>query len=92
MNQIVSIITFGIDYDHSFAASSIPESLREQLDEAESALVSVPTITRTLPLGISLPTRQPSCRLVSLLPRRPSLTSSASLSLSTSRRRSRSWL
>ena len=34
----VSIITFGIDYDHSFAASSIPESLREQLDDAESAL------------------------------------------------------
>ena len=39
MNRItVSIITFGIDYDHSFAASSIPESLREQLDDAESAL------------------------------------------------------
>ena len=39
MNRItVSITTFGIDYDHSFAASSIPESLREQLDEAESAL------------------------------------------------------
>ena len=34
----VSITTFGIDYDHSFAASSIPESLREQLDDAESAL------------------------------------------------------
>lgn len=34
----VSIITFGIDYDHSFAASSIPESLREQLDDAEAAL------------------------------------------------------
>lgn len=34
MNRItVSITTFGIDYDHSFAAS-----LREQLDEAESAL------------------------------------------------------
>lgn len=39
MNRItVSITTFGIDYDHSFVASSIPESLREQLDEAESAL------------------------------------------------------
>ena len=39
MNRItVSITAFGIDYDHSFAASSIPESLREQLDEAESAL------------------------------------------------------
>lgn len=39
MNRItVSITTFGIDYDHSFAASSIPESLREQLDDAESAL------------------------------------------------------
>ena len=39
MNRItVSITIFGIDYDHSFAASSIPESLREQLDEAESAL------------------------------------------------------
>ena len=39
MNRItVSIITFGIEYDHSFVASSIPESLREQLDEAESAL------------------------------------------------------
>lgn len=34
----VSITTFGIDYDHSFAASSIPESLREQLDDAEAAL------------------------------------------------------
>lgn len=39
MNRItVSITTFGIDYDHNFVASSIPESLREQLDEAESAL------------------------------------------------------
>ena len=39
MNRItVSIIAFGIDYDHSLVASSIPESLREQLDEAESAL------------------------------------------------------
>ncbi len=39
MNRItVSITTFGINYDHSFAASSIPESLREQLDDAESAL------------------------------------------------------
>jgi len=39
MNRItVSITTFGIDYDRSFVASSIPESLREQLDEAESAL------------------------------------------------------
>lgn len=38
MHQIVSITAFGIDYDHSFAASSIPESLREQLDDAESAL------------------------------------------------------
>ena len=38
MHQIVSITAFGIDYDHSFVASSIPESLREQLDEVESAL------------------------------------------------------
>ena len=39
MNRItVSIIAFGIDYDHSFVASSIPESLREQLDDAEAAL------------------------------------------------------
>lgn len=38
MHQIVSITAFGIDYDHSFVASSIPESLREQLDDAESAL------------------------------------------------------
>ncbi len=38
MHQIVSITAFGIDYDHSFAASSIPGSLREQLDEVESAL------------------------------------------------------
>lgn len=34
----VSITTFGIEYNHGFAASSIPESLREQLDDAESAL------------------------------------------------------
>ena len=34
----VSITTFGINYDHSFAASSIPESLRERLDDAEAAL------------------------------------------------------
>lgn len=34
----VSITTFGIDYDHSFAASSIPGALREEIDEAESAL------------------------------------------------------
>mgnify|MGYP000852503424 CR=1 FL=1 len=38
MNQIVSITTFGIAYDPSFAALSIPGSLREQLDEVESAL------------------------------------------------------
>jgi hypothetical protein len=39
MNRItVSITTFGIDYDHSFAASSIPGPLREQLDGVESAL------------------------------------------------------
>jgi hypothetical protein len=39
MNRItVSITTFGIDYDRSFAASSISGPLREQLDEAESAL------------------------------------------------------
>lgn len=39
MNRItVSITTFGINYDHSFAASSIPESLRERLDDAEAAL------------------------------------------------------
>jgi hypothetical protein len=39
MNRItVRITAFGIDYDHSFAASSIPGPLREQLDEAESAL------------------------------------------------------
>jgi hypothetical protein len=36
MNQIVSITAFGIDYDHSFVASSMP--LREQLDEAEACL------------------------------------------------------
>lgn len=34
----ISITTFGIEYDHSFAASSIPASLQEQLDEVESAL------------------------------------------------------
>lgn len=34
----VSITTFGIEYDRSFAASSIPASLQEQLDEVESAL------------------------------------------------------
>ena len=34
----VSITTFGIEYDHSFAASSIPASLQEQLDEVESAM------------------------------------------------------
>lgn len=39
MNRItVSIATFGIDYDHSFVASSIPASLQEQLDEIEVAL------------------------------------------------------
>jgi len=39
MNRItVSITTFGINYDHSFAASSIPESLRERLDDAKAAL------------------------------------------------------
>jgi len=39
MNRItVRITAFGIDYDHSFAASSIPGPLREQLDEVESAL------------------------------------------------------
>ena len=34
----ISITTFGIEYDRSFAASSIPASLQEQLDEVESAL------------------------------------------------------
>jgi len=39
MNRItVSITTFGIEYDHSFVASSIPASLQEQLDEVEVAL------------------------------------------------------
>jgi hypothetical protein len=39
MNRItVSITAFGIDYDHSLVASSISGPLREQLDEAESAL------------------------------------------------------
>jgi hypothetical protein len=56
MNRItVSIITFGIDYDHSFAASSIPASLQEQLDEVEVALDAAvtaddyPTVTRLSP-------------------------------------------
>ena len=34
----ISITTFGIVYDHSFVASSIPASLQEQLDEVESAM------------------------------------------------------
>jgi len=34
----VSILTFGIDIDPNFIASSIPASLQEQLDEAEVAL------------------------------------------------------
>ena len=34
----VSITTFGIEYDRSFVASSIPATLQEQLDEVEAAL------------------------------------------------------
>jgi len=56
MNRItISITTFGIDYDHSFAASSIPGSLREQLDEVEVALDAAvtaddyPTVTKLSP-------------------------------------------
>lgn len=56
MNHItVSITTFGIDYDHSFVASSITASLQEQLDEVEVALDAAvtaddyPTVTKLSP-------------------------------------------
>jgi hypothetical protein len=56
MNHItISITTFGIEYDHNFAASSIPASLREQLDEVEVALDAAvtaddyPTATKLSP-------------------------------------------
>ena len=41
MNRVsVSITNFGIVYDHSFVASSIPASLQEQLDEVEAVLAA----------------------------------------------------
>ena len=66
MHQIVSITAFGIDYDHSFVASSIPESLREQLDEAESALEGAdkyPSAT-TGYLVVHPPTKLSPCQFV----------------------------
>ena len=51
----ISITTFGIEYDHSFAASSIPATLQEQLDEVEVALDAAvtaddyPTATKLSP-------------------------------------------
>lgn len=58
MNRItVSITTFGIDYDHSFVASSIPASLQEQLDEVEVALDAAVTAD-DYPTAVKLSPRQ----------------------------------
>ena len=53
----VNITTFGIEYDHSFVASSIPTSLREQLDEVEVALDAAVTVD-DYPTAVKLEPRQ----------------------------------